>query len=133
MRGGTAEQEARRPLRALPGAVLLALAALTALGTLAAAWGTALGDGRHEACTSRGVPYGPPHETWHVQVSGSTLPLGVSCTWTDPATGDAVRQEPPWTPTVVAGAGAGLGAAWLVAAGLSRLGRRAASEDVWLP
>ncbi|MGY1987986.1 hypothetical protein ACI792_17350 [Blastococcus sp. SYSU DS0669] len=105
---------------------VLALASLLTLGTLAVAWAPALGDGRHEACSSRGAPYSPPYETWQVRVTASALPLGVACTWTDPATGDVVHQEPSWAPTVVAGAAAALGTAWTATAGLSHLGARAA-------
>ncbi|WP_041775798.1 hypothetical protein [Blastococcus saxobsidens] len=109
----------------LPGLALVLLGALIALGTLAAAWAPALGDGRHEACTSRGVPYSPPYESWRVEVAVSALPIGVTCTWTDPDTGHVVRQEPSWGPTVAAGIGAAFGCGWLAAAGWVRILRGA--------
>ncbi|MGY2065663.1 hypothetical protein [Blastococcus sp. SYSU DS0619] len=122
MRTGTAGRRSRmvRP-GFLPGAALLLLGALIAVGTYAAAWAPALGDGRHEACTSRGAPYHPPYESWRVAVTASAGPIGVVCTWTDPDTGHVVRQEPPWVPTLVAGTTALFGCGWLAAAGRSRV------------
>ncbi|MGY1855241.1 hypothetical protein [Modestobacter sp. SYSU DS0290] len=108
-----------------PGFALLLLAAVLAVGTLALAWGPALGDGRSQVCLDRGAPYAPPYEGWRVHAEGSALPLGVTCTWTDPVTGDVVRQEPAWTPTLLAGASAAAGLGWIaVAGGRRRRGAR---------
>ncbi|MFL6095190.1 MAG: hypothetical protein ACJ71Y_07040 [Blastococcus sp.] len=100
-------------MRAHPGFALLLLAAVLTLGTLAMAWAPALGDGRSQVCLDRGVPYAPPYESWGVQAAESWLPLGVTCTWTDPTTGNVVRQEPAWTPTVLAAVSFLSGLAWL--------------------
>jgi hypothetical protein len=107
-------------LRALPGVALLLLAAVMALGTFVIAWAPALGDGRSQVCLDRGVPYVPPYESWHVQAAESWLPLGVTCTWTDPTTGNVVREEPAWTPTALAGVSFVSGLAWVVVVGWRR-------------
>ena len=73
------------------------------------------------------------YETWRVVVSESSLPLGVTCIWTDPAARHVVRQEPSWTPTVVASANFGLGLVWVTAVGLSRLRRGPSSHRGQLP
>ncbi|MGY1749616.1 hypothetical protein [Modestobacter sp. SYSU DS0511] len=77
------------------------------------AWAPALGDGRSQVCLDRGVPYSPPYESWGVNTAESWLPLGLTCTWTDPATGIVVRQEPAWTPTALVGVSFLSGLAWL--------------------
>jgi hypothetical protein len=123
------EGGAKQPrLRALPGVALLVLAAVIALGTLATAWAPSLGDGRSQVCRDRGVPYTPPNENWHTEATTSWLPLGVACTWTDLATGNVIRQEPPWTPTLLTGVSLGLGLVGVTAVGLSRLRRGVASR-----
>lgn len=103
--------------RAHPGVALLLLAAVLTVGTLAIAWAPAIGDGRSQVCLDRGVPYAPPYESWGVQAAESWLPLGVTCTWTDPTTGNVIRQEPAWTPTVLAGVSFVSGLAWFAAVG----------------
>jgi hypothetical protein len=115
-------------MRAFPGVALLVLATVIAVGTLATAWAPSVGDGRSQVCRDRGVPYTPPNETWHTEAATSWLPLGVACTWTDPAACNVVRHEPSWTPTVGAGVSFGLGLVWIATVGLSRLGRGAASR-----
>jgi hypothetical protein len=115
-------------LRALPGVAMLVLAVVIALGTLATAWAPSLGDGRSQVCRDRGAPYSPPYESWLTEPATSWLPLGVACTWTDPATGNVIRQEPSWTPTLLTGVTLGLGLVGVTAAGLSRLGRGVASR-----
>jgi hypothetical protein len=107
-------------LRALPGVALLLLAAVMAVGTLALAWAPALGDNRSNICFNRGVPYAPPYESWVVQAGQSWLPLGVTCTWTDPTTGDVIGQEPTWGPTVLAGVSFASGSAWVSVVGWRR-------------
>ena len=115
------EPVAKQPgLTALPGIALLLLAAVIAVGTLAVAWGPALGSNRSHVCLDRGVPYTPPVESWGVEVTESWLPLGVICTWTDPTRGNVVRQEPAWTPTVLAGVSFVSGLAWITAVGWRR-------------
>ncbi|MDP5183675.1 hypothetical protein QOZ88_13615 [Blastococcus sp. BMG 814] len=115
-------------LRVIPGVALLVLAIAIAVGTLATAWAPSIGDGRSQVCRDRGVPYTPPYENWYAEAETSWLPLGISCTWTAPTAGDVVRQEPSWTPTIVAGVSLGLGSMWITTVGLSRLGRGAASR-----
>ncbi|MFD2093337.1 hypothetical protein [Blastococcus deserti] len=107
---------------------LLVLAAVVALGTLVTAWAPSLGDGRSQVCRDRGVPYTPPDENWHTEATASWLPLGLACTWTDPATGDVLRQEPSWTPTLVIGVSVCLGLVGVTAVGRSRLGRDVAAH-----
>ena len=109
-------------LRALPGVALLLLAAALAVGTIAMAWAPALGEGRSQVCLDGGVPYAPPYENWGVQAAESWLPLGVTCTWTDPTPGNVVRQEPAWTPTVLAGVSFVSGLTWVAV--VSRRRRR---------
>ncbi len=103
--------------RVLPGLVLVLLAAVVTVGALAIAWAPAIGDGRSQVCLDRGAPYAPPYESWGVEPAGSWLPLGVACTWTDPTTGNVIRQDPAWTPTVLAGASFVSGLAWVAAVG----------------
>ena len=103
--------------RARPGLALLLLAAVLTVGTLAIAWAPAIGDGRSQVCRDRGVPYAPPYESWGVQAAESWLPRGVLCTWTDPTTGSVIRQEPAWTPTILAGVSFVSGLAWVAAVG----------------
>ncbi|MGY1718640.1 MULTISPECIES: hypothetical protein [unclassified Blastococcus] len=119
MRNGTTGRPARPG--SAPGFVLVLLGLAVAVGTLAVAWAPAVGDGRHEVCTSRGAPYSPPHESWRVAGTASAWPIGVVCTWTEPGTGDVVRQEPAWAPTVVAGTLTLLGCGWFAAAAGSRV------------
>lgn len=107
-------------LRTRPGVALLLLAAVTAGGTLAGAWGPAVGDNGSRVCLDRGAPYTPPYEAWHMEAHQSWLPLGVTCTWTDPTTGDVVSQEPASTPTVLAGVSFVSGLAWVVVVSWSR-------------
>jgi hypothetical protein len=103
----------QRRLRTDPAVVLLLLVVVMALGTLAAGWAPALGDNRSQVCRDRGAPYTPPYETWQVNAHQSWVPLGVTCTWTDPTTGNVVQQEPAWAPTGLAGVSFVSGLAWV--------------------
>ena len=103
-----------------PGVALLLLAVVTAVGTLAVAWAPALGDNRSQVCRDRGAPYAPPYETWQVETQQSWLPLGVTCTWTDPTAGNVVHQQPAWAPTALAGVSFVSGLSWVAAVGWRR-------------
>ena len=111
--------------RAHPGLALLVVAAVLTVGTLAVAWAPAIGAGRSQVCLDRGAPYAPPYESWGVQAAASWLPLGVTCTWTDPTTGTVIRRQPAWTPTVLAGASLVSGLAWIAAVDWRSRRRRA--------
>ncbi|SNR36907.1 hypothetical protein [Blastococcus mobilis] len=100
--------------------MLLLLAVVMAVGTLAVAWAPALGDNRSQVCRDRGAPYAPPYESWQVEAHQSWLPLGVTCTWSNPTNGNVVRQEPAWGPTVLAGVSFVSGLAWIVVVGWRR-------------
>jgi hypothetical protein len=54
-------------LRTRPGVVLLLMAVMMAVGTLAAAWDPAVGDNSSRVCLDRGSPYAPPYEAWQVE------------------------------------------------------------------
>jgi hypothetical protein len=103
-----------------PGVVLLLLAVVMAVGSLAIAWAPALGDNRSQVCRDRGAPYAPPYETWQVEAQLSWLPLGATCTWTDPAAGNVVHEPPAWALTALAGVSFASGLSWIAAAGWRR-------------
>lgn len=128
-RGEMTDAGAEQPRpRILPGIALLVLTAVIAAGILAMAWVPSVGDGRSQVCRDRGTTYIPALENWSAEAATSWLPMGVTCTWTGPTAGDTIREEPGWTPTLLAAVPFVLGSTWVTVVGWGRARRATTSQ-----
>jgi hypothetical protein len=91
-------------VRAVRGPVLVVFWLLVLTGAVVWQWGPGLGDGPAEVCLSRPTPDGVGMDlNWAPEAEQSWWPFGVTCHWTNAATGEpGVEDGPGWGPTVVA-------------------------------
>jgi hypothetical protein len=90
--------------RSALGLAMVGFWAAVLMGAATVQWAPGVGDGHSEVCLSRPIPVGVGVDmNWHPEPEQSWWPLGVTCNWTNVATGEpAIEDGPGWGPTAVA-------------------------------